>query len=222
MFGFCARIGLGRGTRPPRHGRLRDGRDPEPHRAGRATAIEDRQRGADARRTPIAAAGVARLVSSVGRRLVGGRVALGVEYDLRKMLYEKFLALDLGFFDGQQRGRSTSRATVDHRQLRFFLGYRAAFLIESLLTIFFAAIQMFSVDAALAAISLAPVPFVVIIADATASGRDRLSRKSSRDRRAHRGRRRRSPRTGHQGVRARRPAGAKCSGARRRASSTRR
>jgi ATP-binding cassette subfamily B protein len=137
-----------------------------PNLTGQAvTAVQDKDTAAlKTAGLLILAAGATRLVLSVGRRLVGGRVSLGVEYDLRKLLYEKFLALDLGFFDGQQTGQLTSRATVDLSAVRFFLGYGLVFLIQSLLTIFFAAFQMFSVDAGLAAISLAPVPFVVIIA----------------------------------------------------------
>ncbi len=113
----------------------------------------------------IAGAGMLRLVLTVGRRLVGGRVSLGVEYDLRRLLYEHMLSLDLGFFDGQQTGQLMSRATVDLQAVRFFLGYGLVFLIQSILTIVIAAIAMFLVDPSLAAISLAPVPFVVFIAN---------------------------------------------------------
>ncbi|HWI21180.1 MAG TPA: ABC transporter ATP-binding protein [Baekduia sp.] len=112
----------------------------------------------------IAGFGVARLVLTVVRRLVGGRVSLGVEFDLRRRLYEKLLELDLAFFDGQQTGQLMSRATVDLQSVRFFLGYGLVFLVQSLLTLFVAAFMMFKLDAGLAAISLTSVPFVVLIA----------------------------------------------------------
>src|ERR1700750_174933 len=49
----------------------------------------------------IVAAGIARLGLSVGRRLVAGRVSLGVELDLRNRLYAHLQELELSFFDRQ-------------------------------------------------------------------------------------------------------------------------
>ena len=71
----------------------------------------------------IVAVGLLRLGLTVARRLVAGRVSLGVEVDLRNRVYEHLLALELGFFDGQQTGQLMSRATVDLQSVRFFLGY---------------------------------------------------------------------------------------------------
>src|SRR4051812_39009975 len=45
----------------------------------------------------VAGAGVLRLALSVARRLVAGRVSLGVEYDLRSRLYAHLLSLELAF-----------------------------------------------------------------------------------------------------------------------------
>ncbi len=73
-------------------------------------------------------------------------------------------ALELSFFDRQQTGQLMSRATVDLQSVRFFLGYGLIFIAQSLLTIVLAAVAMFVLQPALAAISLAPVPFVVLIA----------------------------------------------------------
>jgi ABC-type multidrug transport system fused ATPase/permease subunit len=112
----------------------------------------------------IGVAGAARLVLTVGRRLIAGRVSLGVEYDLRQRLYSHFLSLELAFFDRQQTGQLMSRATVDLAAVRFFLGYGLVFIMQAGLTIVLAGIAMFLVDPLLAAISLAPVPFVVVIA----------------------------------------------------------
>lgn len=112
----------------------------------------------------IGAAGLVRLVLTIGRRLVAGRVSLGVEYDLRQRLYTHFLGLELGFFDRQQTGQLMSRATVDLAAVRFFLGYGLVFIFQAALTIALAAVAMFLVDPLLAAISLVPVPFVVVIA----------------------------------------------------------
>ncbi|HEY6760474.1 MAG TPA: ABC transporter ATP-binding protein [Baekduia sp.] len=112
----------------------------------------------------IGIAGLARLVLTVGRRLIAGRVSLGVEYDLRQRLYSHFLSLELAFFDRQQTGQLMSRATVDLAAVRFFLGYGLVFIMQAGLTIVLAGIAMFLVDPVLAAVSLLPVPFVVVIA----------------------------------------------------------
>ncbi|MDQ6834844.1 MAG: ABC transporter ATP-binding protein/permease [Actinomycetota bacterium] len=113
----------------------------------------------------IGVAGVARLVLSVLRRLIAGQVSLGVELDLRNRLYGQLQRLELSFFDRQQTGQLMSRATVDLQSVRFFLGYGLIFIAQSLVTILLAAVAMFILQPGLAAISLAPVPFVILIAN---------------------------------------------------------
>jgi ABC-type multidrug transport system fused ATPase/permease subunit len=97
------------------------------------------------------------------RRMVAGRVSLGVEYDLRKLLYGHLQQLELGFFDRQQTGQLMSRATVDLQAVRFFLGYGLVFILQSILTILLAGVVMIAIEPRLGLISLAPVPFVVLI-----------------------------------------------------------
>jgi ABC-type multidrug transport system fused ATPase/permease subunit len=112
----------------------------------------------------ILIAGVLRLGLSVTRRMVAGRVSLGVEYDLRNLMYRHLQSLELAFFDRQQTGQLMSRATVDLQSVRFFLGYGLIFIIQSALTIVLAAGAMFIVNPTLAALALWPVPFVVVVA----------------------------------------------------------
>jgi ATP-binding cassette subfamily B protein len=112
----------------------------------------------------VLGAGVLRLALTVVRRLIAGRVSLGVELDLRNRMYEHLQSLELGFFDRQQTGQLMSRATVDLQSVRFFLGYGLVFMLQSALTILLASAAMFAVQPGLAAISLIPVPFVVGIA----------------------------------------------------------
>ena len=130
------------------------------------TVDEIRQGGADLwpLALAVAGAGVLRLAFSVSRRLVAGRVSLGVEYDLRNRIYEHLHSLELAFFDAQQTGQLMSRATVDLQSVRFFLGYGLIFIMQSALTILIAAAVMFAVDPGLAAVALAPMPFVIWIA----------------------------------------------------------
>src|SRR5215204_4437582 len=128
----------------------------------------DEIRGDGADLTPLAlavvAAGVLRLAFSVSRRVVAGQVSLGVEYDLRNRMYQHLHSLELAFFDTQQTGQLMSRATVDLQSVRFFLGYGLIFILQSAVTIVIAAGVMLAVDPGLAAVSLAPMPFVLWIA----------------------------------------------------------
>jgi len=109
-------------------------------------------------------AGILRLGLTFVRRIVAGRVSLGVEYDLRGRMYQHLQALELAFFDSEQTGQLMSRATVDLQSVRFFLGYGLIFMIQSLLTIVLASVAMLITDPVLALISLAPVPFVILVA----------------------------------------------------------
>jgi len=108
--------------------------------------------------------GLLRLALTVSRRLVAGRVSLGVEVDLRRRMYAHLQSLELGFFDRQQTGQLMSRATVDLQSVRFFLGYGLIFMLQSGLTIVLAAAAMIALQPGLALVSLLPVPFVVVIA----------------------------------------------------------
>src|SRR4051794_17224261 len=112
----------------------------------------------------IVGAGVLRLGLTFIRRLVAGKVSVNVEFDLRERMYRHLQALELGFFDSQQTGQLMSRATVDLQSIRFFLGYGLIFLTQNALTLALASAVMFTIKADLAALALAPVPFVVLSA----------------------------------------------------------
>ncbi len=112
----------------------------------------------------IAGMALIRVVLSVARRLVAGRVSLAVEVDLRNLVYAHLQSLELGFFAGAQTGQLMSRATVDLQSVRFFLGYGLVFIAQSALTIILAAIAMLALQPGLGALALAPVPFVVLVA----------------------------------------------------------
>jgi ABC-type multidrug transport system fused ATPase/permease subunit len=112
----------------------------------------------------IGIAGLLRLALTVVRRLLAGRVSLGIELDLREQLYRHLQSLELGFFDRQQTGQLMSRATVDLQAVRFFLGYGLIFMTQSALTILLASVAMLVIDPVLALAALAPVPVVVMIA----------------------------------------------------------
>jgi ABC-type multidrug transport system fused ATPase/permease subunit len=112
----------------------------------------------------IVGAGILRLGLTVVRRLVAGKVSLGVEFDLRSRFYSHLQALELGYFDSHQTGQLMSRATVDLQSIRFFLGYGLIFITQSALTILLASTVMIILKPWLAALALLPVPFVVAAA----------------------------------------------------------
>src|SRR5919201_1068060 len=112
----------------------------------------------------LVAAGVLRLAFSVVRRLVAGRVSLGVEFDLRNRMYQHLQTLELAFFDTQQTGQLMSRATVDLQSVRFFLGYGLIFILQSAITILIAAGVMLAVNVKLALVALGPMPLVIYVA----------------------------------------------------------
>jgi ATP-binding cassette subfamily B protein len=112
----------------------------------------------------ILAAGLVRLAFSVARRLIAGRVSLGVEYDLRNRMYKHLQSLELAFFDEQQTGQLMSRSTVDLQAVRFFLGYGLIFILQSLVTILVAAAVMLALNAELGALALLPAPLIFVVA----------------------------------------------------------
>jgi ABC-type multidrug transport system fused ATPase/permease subunit len=97
------------------------------------------------------------------RRMIAGRISLGIEFDLRLRLYAHLKRLELGFFDRQQTGQLMSRATVDLQAVRFFLGYGLVFILQSALTLCLAGVAMIAINPKLGLIAMAPVPFVVLI-----------------------------------------------------------
>ena len=112
----------------------------------------------------VLAVGAARALFMSGRRLISGRQALGVEFDMRNALYAKLLRLSFGFYDRHQTGQLLSRATVDLQTVRFFLGYGLVFLFQNILTIVGATAIMFIVNWRLALVATAVTPLIVVIA----------------------------------------------------------
>jgi ATP-binding cassette, subfamily B, bacterial len=112
----------------------------------------------------ILGAALVRLLFSVLRRLIAGRVSLGVEYDLRNRMYRHLQSLELAFFDEQQTGQLMSRSTVDLQAVRFFLGYGLIFILQSLVTLLVAAAVMLALNVELGLLALAPAPLIFWVA----------------------------------------------------------
>ncbi len=108
--------------------------------------------------------GIVRAALMAGRRLISGRQALGVEYDLRDDLYAHLLRLSFGFYDRSQVGQLMSRATIDLQSVRFFLGYGLIFFAQHIVTIVVVSIVLFFYSWELALIALAITPAIVLVA----------------------------------------------------------
>jgi ABC-type multidrug transport system fused ATPase/permease subunit len=112
----------------------------------------------------ILVTGLARALFMMGRRLIAGRQALGIEYDMRNALYAKLLRLSFGFYDRHQTGQLMSRATVDLQAVRFFLGYGLIFFFQHVVTIIGVTAVMFVINWRLALAATAITPLIVIVA----------------------------------------------------------
>jgi ABC-type multidrug transport system fused ATPase/permease subunit len=112
----------------------------------------------------VLAVGLARALLMMGRRLISGRQALGVEFDMRNGLYAKLLRLSFGFYDRHQTGQLMSRATVDLQSVRFFLGYGLIFFFQHVITIVGVTAVMFVTEPRLALAATAVTPLIVVLA----------------------------------------------------------
>jgi len=112
----------------------------------------------------VLAVGAGRAIFMSGRRLISGRQALGVEFDMRNVLYAKLLRLSFGFYDRHQTGQLLSRATVDLQTVRFFLGYGLIFFFQNVLMVVGATAFMFAVNWRLALVATAVTPLIVVFA----------------------------------------------------------
>src|SRR5918911_1473256 len=108
--------------------------------------------------------GFAKAVLMSARRLISGRQALAIEFDLRNQLYAHLVRLSFGFYDRHQTGQLMSRATVDLQGVRFFLGYGLIFFFQNVLTVVSVTVVLFFFEWRLALIALAITPPLVALA----------------------------------------------------------
>jgi len=127
----------------------------------------DEQRGTGTLAWVVAAimvVGAVKAALMVGRRIISGRQALGIEKDMREGLYGHLLRLSFGFYDRHQTGQLMSRATIDLQSVRFFLGFGLIFFFQHVLTIVSVMAVLFVVEWRLALIALAITPVIVAVA----------------------------------------------------------
>jgi len=112
----------------------------------------------------IVSLGLLRGALMYGRRVISGRQALAVEYDMRDALYSHFLRLSFGFYDRSQTGQLMSRATIDLQSVRFFLGYGLIFFAQHVVTIVVVTLVLFVYSWELALVALAITPLIALVA----------------------------------------------------------
>ena len=112
----------------------------------------------------LLAASLLAAVSQGLRQRIAGHVSVVVEYELRNRFFGHLQNVGLRYLQTQPVGQLLSRGTVDISQIKNFLGPGVSSLAQDAGTIFFSAVVMFLLDPDLAAITLAPVPLIVIAA----------------------------------------------------------
>jgi ABC-type multidrug transport system fused ATPase/permease subunit len=108
--------------------------------------------------------GTVKAAAMVGRRLISGKQALGVELDMRNAIYAKLIRLSFGYYDRSQTGQLMSRATVDLQSVRFFLGYGLIFFFQHVFTIVGVCVLLFIASWKLALVVVVMAPVLVAIA----------------------------------------------------------
>jgi len=107
--------------------------------------------------------GLVRFGVGVARRLTTGKMSLAIEYDLRDRVWRHLVRQPFAYFDRWATGQLMSRLTSDIQNVRMFVGYGLIFFTVNLLTMVAVAIILFVLDWQLALISLAFLPFLVVV-----------------------------------------------------------
>lgn len=110
----------------------------------------------------ILAIGLVKALAGIGQRYYGEWLTHRVAYDLRNDFYDSVQRLPFSFHDRTQTGDLMSRATSDIAETERFVGIGLMDLLATILLLIGVIVAMFLVDARLAAVSLIPIPFLVI------------------------------------------------------------
>ena len=105
-----------------------------------------------------------RAVFNIVRRLVSGQISLGVEFDLRGILFAHLQRMSLSYFDRMPVGQLMSRATSDLQTVRFFLGYGLIFIFMQAFTLIIVTGLMLWLNWSLALLALLVGPALLVVA----------------------------------------------------------
>ena len=111
----------------------------------------------------IAALALSVAFCSYAMRILLGRVAVHIEYDIRTAYFAHLLKQPLSYYQTQHTGDLMSRATNDLSSVRIFFIYGVRGIVESGLIFLFSIGWMCYLDWQLALVILAPVPLFVIL-----------------------------------------------------------
>ncbi len=90
------------------------------------------------------------------------KVAYGIEFDLRNILYEHFTRMSFPFYDRVQSGQLISRANSDIRSVQMYLTFAPMILVQcSIALVAFG--FMLSISVPLAFVAMAAMPFIYIV-----------------------------------------------------------
>ena len=106
----------------------------------------------------IAALALSVAFCSYAMRILLGRVAVHIEYDIRTAYFAHLLKQPLSYYQTQHTGDLMSRATNDLNSVRIFFIYGVRGIVESGLIFLFSIGWMCYLDWQLALVILAPVP----------------------------------------------------------------
>ena len=110
------------------------------------------------------AVALVRMALAYTRRTVSGWVSLGVEYDLRGLVFDHVQRLSFSYHDRTPVGQLMSRLTADLQAVRFFLGYGLIFLFMHLFTLVIVLGRLAWIDPLLALLALAVGPILTAVA----------------------------------------------------------
>lgn len=94
---------------------------------------------------------------------LGDLFGINAVYDLRDALYKKLQVLSFKYYDNAKTGDLMSRLTADVEGFRFFLSFGFAELIRIVLLVLFSFGVMFYYSIPLALVTMAAIPFLVIV-----------------------------------------------------------
>lgn len=112
----------------------------------------------------IGGVGILRFGLGAIRRIVSGKVSLGVEYDLRGQMFEHLQRQSFRYFDRMPVGQLMSRATNDLQIIRFFLGYGLVFIFSNVFALVLYSVLLFLIDPLLTVLALLMAPVLVAVA----------------------------------------------------------
>jgi len=110
----------------------------------------------------LLALGVVRTALAFVSRDGLARIAFGLEYNLRALLYEHLTRLSFSFYDRVQTGQLVSRANSDVRSVQMYLAYAPSMVVTAA-TFALALFLMASVHVGLTLVAVAALPGVVVL-----------------------------------------------------------